>query len=65
MKASQLEEVDLGTTDKQRLVNVAKELPDEEKKAMIALLMDFRDVFAWSYEDMRGLDPSCTNTRST
>ena len=57
MKASQLEEVDLRTTDKPRLVNVAKELPDEEKKAMVALLTDFRDVFAWSYEDMRGLDP--------
>ena len=55
--ASQLEEVDLGTTNKPRPVNVAKELPDEEKKAMVALLTDFRDVFAWSYEDMRGLDP--------
>ena len=52
VKASQLEEVDLGTTDKPRPVNVAKELPNEEKKAMVALLTDFRDVFAWSYEDM-------------
>ena len=57
VKASQLEEVDLGTTDKPRPVNVAKELPKEEKKAMMALLTDFKDVFAWSYEDMRGLDP--------
>ena len=52
MKASQLEEVDLGTKDKPRPVNVAKEMPNEEKKAMVALLTDFRDVFAWSYEDM-------------
>ena len=57
VKASQLEEVALGSKDKPRPVNVAKELPDEEKKAMIALLTDFRDVFAWSYEDMQGLDP--------
>ena len=57
VKASQLEEVDLGTKDKPRPVNVAKEMPNEEKKAMIELLMNFRDVFAWSYEDMRGLDP--------
>ena len=57
VKASQLEEVDLGTMDKPRLVKAAKELPDEEKKAMVALLTDFRDVFTWSYEDMRGLDP--------
>ena len=52
VKASQLEVVDLGTTDKPRTVNVAKELPKEEKKAMVALLTDFKDVFAWSYEDM-------------
>ena len=52
VKASQLEEVDLGTKDKPRPVNVAKEMPNEEKKAMIELLMDFQDVFAWSYEDM-------------
>ena len=52
VKASQLEEVDLGTKDKPRPVNVAKEMPNEEKKAMIELLMDFRDMLAWSYEDM-------------
>ena len=57
VKASQLEEVDLGTTEKPRAVKVAKELPKEEKQAMVALLTDFKDVFAWSYEDMRGLDP--------
>ena len=65
VKASQLEEVDPGTMDKPRSVKVAKELPDEEKKAMVALLTDFRDVFAWSYEDMRGLDPSYINTKFT
>ena len=57
VKASQLEEVDLGTEEKPRPVNVAKEMPKDEKKAMVELLMNFRDVFAWSYEDMRGLDP--------
>ena len=57
VKVSQLEEVDLGTENKQRPVNVVKEMPKDEKKAMIELLMNFRDVFVWSYEDMRGLDP--------
>ena len=57
VKASQLEEMDLGTKDKPRPVNVAKEMPNEEKKAMIELLMNFRDVFSWPYEDMRGMDP--------
>ena len=57
VKASQLEEVDLGTNDKPRPVNVAKEMPKDEKKVMVELLTNFQDVFAWSYEDMWGLDP--------
>ena len=28
-----------------------------EKFAMTDLLRDFKDVFAWSHEDMKGLDP--------
>ena len=31
-------------------------LPDE-KTTMIELLREFKDVFAWSYKDMRGSDP--------
>ena len=57
VKVSQLVEVDLRTKEKWRPVNVAKEMPNDEKNAVIELLMTFRDVFAWSYEDMRGLDP--------
>ena len=49
--------MDLGTKDKPRPVNVAKEMPNEDKKAMIDLLMNFRDVFACLYEDIRRLDP--------
>ena len=49
--------MDLGTKDKLRPVNVVKEMPSEQKKAMIEFLMNFRDMFAWSYEDMQGLDP--------
>ena len=48
MKASQLEEVDLGTWDAPKAVYVAKEMVPEEKEATIELLKEFRDVFAWS-----------------
>ena len=49
--------MDLGTEEGPKPLNVAKEMPREEKNVMIDLLTSFRDVFAWSYEDMRGLDP--------
>ena len=52
VKASRLEEVDLGTSEGPKTVNVAKEMPQEEKMAMIELLRSFRDVFACFYEDM-------------
>ena len=41
VKASQLEEVDLGTDDTPRPVNVAKEMPRDKKKAMVELLTSF------------------------
>ena len=40
-----------------RLVHVAKEMSMKDKSAMITLLKEFRDIFVWSYEDMRGLYP--------
>ena len=57
VKASQLEEVNLGTGEDARPVHVAKEMSPEGKTTMITLLKEFRDIFAWSNEDMRGLDP--------
>ena len=57
VKASQLEEVNLGTIEDSRPVHIAKEMTPDNKIAMITLIKDFRDVFDWSYEDMRGLDP--------
>ena len=56
VKASQLEEVNLGTREETRPVHVAKEMPPEEKSATVILLKEVWDVFAWSYEDMQGLD---------
>ena len=45
VKASQLEEVDLGTNDKPKLVNVAKEMPKDEKKAMVEFRRRCREDF--------------------
>ena len=57
VKASQLEDVNLGTGEDAKPVHIAKEMSPKSKKAMITLLKEFQDVFPWSYEDMRGLDP--------
>ena len=59
VKASQLEEVDLETSEAPKPVNVAKKMQQEKKTTMIELLKEFNDLFS---EDMRGLDPPIVPT---
>ena len=54
---SSLEEINVGTSDTPRSPSIAKDLPHSEKATMINLLHEYKDVFAWSLEDMKGLDP--------
>ncbi|KAK9901410.1 hypothetical protein M0R45_002151 [Rubus argutus] len=41
----------------QKHVLISKHLTPEERNHLISLLKEFKDVFAWSYEEMPGLDP--------
>mgnify|MGYP007129553831 CR=1 FL=1 len=55
--ASALEEINIGTSSDPRLLSIAKELLPAQRAIMIALLTEYKDVFAWSHEDMKELDP--------
>ena len=55
--ATELEEINLGTTDDPRTICITKNLPPTIRTTMITLLGEYRDLFAWSSEDMKGLDP--------
>ena len=53
-----LEEINLGTDpQKPRPISISLKLSKEEKAKLILLLKEFRDVFAWDYSEMLGLDP--------
>ena len=39
-----------------REVKIGAALQDDVKKGLIELLRECSDIFAWSYEDMSGLD---------
>ena len=41
-----------------KTVLVAKDMLVADKKWLIGLLRQYKDVFAWSFEDMKGLDPT-------
>ena len=50
--------VDFGTVDQPRELRIGLDLSINEQDNLIQLLISYLDVFAWSYEDMLGLDPS-------
>ncbi|BFG30000.1 hypothetical protein CerSpe_162740 [Prunus speciosa] len=57
--AEQLETINLSNDPSvQRPISISVHLAREEKEALVSLLEEFRDVFAWSYEEMPGLDPN-------
>ena len=58
-QANQLEEVDLSDNlNEPRTMLISKELTRDMREAIIHTLRNNNDVFAWTYEEMPGLDPS-------
>jgi hypothetical protein len=57
VRATEPEELNLGTIEEPRNVLVAKELDDEFKEQLTNVLRVHKEVFAWSYEDMKALNP--------
>jgi hypothetical protein len=57
----QLEEVEdcnIGSNESPKLVKLSKYIPIEQKKKYTELLKEYKDVFAWSYEDLKTYDTS-------
>ena len=48
--------INLGTNNEPKIIQVGNTLTTLEKDALIALLTEFKEAFAWSYEDMLGID---------
>ncbi|KAM1216037.1 hypothetical protein ACFX2J_012369 [Malus domestica] len=51
-----LREINLGTNDEPNPIFVSSLLTPEELEDYRCLLQDYRDMFAWGYQDMPGLD---------
>ncbi|KAI5420416.1 hypothetical protein KIW84_044275 [Lathyrus oleraceus] len=50
------EVINLDTEDVKREIKIGVALEDNVKKGLIELLQEYVDIFAWSYQDMPGLD---------
>ena len=53
-----LEEINLGSDSQEpRPILISSRLSETEKSKLIMLLKEYKDVFAWDYREMLGLDP--------
>ena len=53
-----LEEINLRSNpQEQRPILISSRLSEKDKSNLILLLKEFKDVFAWDYNEMLGLDP--------
>jgi hypothetical protein len=48
--------MDVGNEEIKRELKIGTLITLKEREELIVLLRDYVDVFAWSYEDMSGLD---------
>ena len=53
----ELKELNLGTSEDPRPIYVSSLLTPKEEKEYFDLLLEYKDVFVWSYKEMLGLDP--------
>ena len=51
------ETINLGNDENPCLIKIGSTLNEKERKDLKELLIEFQEVFAWSYEDMPGIDP--------
>ena len=58
-----METNDFSTADQPRELRIRSDLSTDERDSLIQLLRSYLDVFAWSYEDMPGLDTSIVQHR--
>ena len=61
VQASSLEELNLAEDDlksKPKAILIAKDMRHEDKQKLKDLLKQYKYVFAWSFENMKGLDPT-------
>lgn len=58
-----LEVINLGSEEDKKEFKIGALLSPEVKRQMISLLKEYVDVFAWSYQDMPGLDTDIVEHR--
>jgi hypothetical protein len=59
----EVEDCNIGTEEKPRMVKLSKSLPAEQKLKYIELFKKYSNVFSWGYEDLKAYDTSIIQDR--
>jgi ribonuclease HI len=59
----EVEDCNIGTEEKPKMVKLSKSLPPEQKLKYIELFKEYVDVFAWGYEDLKSYDTNIIQHR--
>ena len=51
-----VEECNIGSIEEPKMIKLSKTLPPHIKHKYIELFKEFKDVFAWRYEDLKSYD---------
>jgi ribonuclease HI len=54
----EVEDCNVGSNENPKMVKLSKYLPTDLKSKYVELLKEYKDVFAWSYEDLKTYDTS-------
>ena len=54
----ELKEINLGAIEEPQPTFISALLTPEEEEGYLKLLVEYKDVFAWTYKEMPGLNPS-------
>jgi hypothetical protein len=52
-----IKEINLGTMEDPNMVQIGKEFDPTYENQVIEILRDYKDVLAWTYEDMKWIPP--------
>jgi hypothetical protein len=52
----EVEDCDIGTKEEPKIVKLFKYLPSQVKSKYVELLKKYKDVFSWSYDDLKTCD---------
>jgi hypothetical protein len=57
----QVDDINIGSEDSPRYIKIGKACTEKERKEIVELVREYKDVFAWSYDKLKTFDQNVLN----